>query len=369
MRTRISRFKRLGSAPSCGGVATRLAYRHARDAGLELGPLLRRAKLTKVLVEQEDARLSVLSQIAFLSGVAEAIGDEELGVHLAQGYDLRQVGLLHYVAASSELISTALQQTARFSAVANEGVTLRTVSDADGTHVRVRYGSVPRYLDRHQIEFWVVSILRTLSELAGRQIRPLRVRLVHHRGEDKTELDRFLRQEVEYSADADEIVLSKETCALRVVSGDLHLNNLLLKYAEATLANSKAKSPDLLTKVQNGIVPLLPHGNVRVELIAKRLGLSERTLARKLAAEGLTYSEVLERLRRTLAERYLAEDDLSVSRIAWLLGYREVSAFTNAFRRWTGSTPTAVRNRRQTRAKPRSCAPAPASRGPRAASA
>ena len=138
-------------------------------------------------------------------------------------------------------------------------------------------------------------------------------------------------------------MLSKETCALRVVSGDPHLNNLLLKYAEEALVDASTKPADLLTKVQNSIVPLLPHGNVRVASVAKRLGLSERTLARKLASVGLTYSEALEQLRRVLARRYLAEDDLSVSRVAWLLGFREVSAFTNAFRRWTGHTPTAER--------------------------
>jgi AraC-like DNA-binding protein len=362
MRIKTSRFRRLGAAPSCGGLATRLAYMRARGAGLELGPLLRRAKLTRTLVEQDDARLSVLSQITFLSCVAEAIADDELGVHIAQSFDLRQIGLLHYVAASSEQLSSALQQIARFSVVANEGVTVR-MTTGDDVHVRLRYGSIPRYLDKHQVEFWVVSVVRSLRQLAGRQIRPVRVRLVHRRGGGKTDLDRFLGRAVEYGADADEIVLSKETCALRVVGGDPHLNNLLLKYAEEALAHANTKSADLLTKVQNSIVPLLPHGNVRVASVAKRLGLSERTLARKLASVGLTYSEALEQLRRVLARRYLAEDDLSVSRVAWLLGFREVSAFTNAFRRWTGHTPTAERNRPQRLDKGRSVSPKVATQG------
>ena len=74
-----------------------------------------------------------------------------------------------------------------------------------------------------------------------------------------------------------------------------------------------------------------------------RLGLSQRTFARRLSLEGHTFSEVLEKLRSDLAERYLTDESLSISKIAWLLGYQEVSAFTHAFKRWTGRTPREAR--------------------------
>src|SRR5262249_31784735 len=73
--------------------------------------------------------------------------------------------------------------------------------------------------------------------------------------------------------------------------------------------------------------------------IASRLGLSLRTLERRLAAEQLTFSTVLDRLRADLARRYLQDEDLPISKIAWLLGYTEVSAFNHAYKRWTGRTP------------------------------
>jgi AraC-like DNA-binding protein len=71
--------------------------------------------------------------------------------------------------------------------------------------------------------------------------------------------------------------------------------------------------------------------------------MSTRTLARRLADEGLTFARILDDLRADLARRYLGEQDLSMSRIAWLLGYQEVSAFTHAFKRWTGETPSSAR--------------------------
>ena len=77
----------------------------------------------------------------------------------------------------------------------------------------------------------------------------------------------------------------------------------------------------------------------------RQLGLSQRTLARRLASENLSFSDVLENLKVDLGWRYLAENDLSISQVAWLLGYQEVSSLTHAFKRWTGKTPRQARLR------------------------
>ena len=71
--------------------------------------------------------------------------------------------------------------------------------------------------------------------------------------------------------------------------------------------------------------------------------MSERTLARKLSEEGLNFTEILQHMRRDLAVRYLDDRNLHVSKIAWLLGFYDVSAFTHAFKRWTGKTPRQMR--------------------------
>jgi AraC-like DNA-binding protein len=74
--------------------------------------------------------------------------------------------------------------------------------------------------------------------------------------------------------------------------------------------------------------------------------MSERTLARKLSDEGLNFTEILQQLRRDLSVRYLNDHKLHVSKIAWLLGFHEVSAFTHAFKRWTGKMPRQMRTAR-----------------------
>jgi AraC-like DNA-binding protein len=86
-----------------------------------------------------------------------------------------------------------------------------------------------------------------------------------------------------------------------------------------------------------------PHGKANAKDVAQKLGMSQRTLARHLASEGLTFVEMLKELRIDLAKRDLADRDLSISQNAWLLGYKDISSFTHAFKRWTGDTPRTTR--------------------------
>ena len=91
----------------------------------------------------------------------------------------------------------------------------------------------------------------------------------------------------------------------------------------------------------------MPHGKAQAGKVARKLGMSQRTLARRLASEELRFAGVLQELRYDLARRHLADKELSISQIAWLLGYHNVSAFTNAFKRWTGKTPRVTRQKLQ----------------------
>ncbi len=142
---------------------------------------------------------------------------------------------------------------------------------------------------------------------------------------------------------AERFVLNANTRELPLIHADPHLNNLLLKYCEAAITGRRGNVSQLRARVENAVSSLLPHGRVVVDDVARSLGMSKRTLARRLSDEGLSFTEVLQQLRRDLAVRYLDDPKLHISKIAWLLGFNEVSAFTHAFKRWTGKAPTQMR--------------------------
>jgi len=154
---------------------------------------------------------------------------------------------------------------------------------------------------------------------------------------------RFVGTKVQFDAGRDEFALDVGVRELPLIHSDNYLNDLLLKYCEAALSDRRGNMSQLRTRVENAISSVLPHGRVLVGDIARTLGMSKRTLERRLSDEGLKFTEILQQLRRDLADRYLDDRTLQVSKIAWLLGLQEVSTFTRAFKRWTSKTPREMR--------------------------
>jgi AraC-like DNA-binding protein len=342
MRDRDS--KRLGTLPNATGSITRLAYAKAKDAGADLVPLLKEAGLTLREIEDPDVRLRVRDQIRFLNLAAGALQDDYLGFHLAQQPDLREIGLLYYVAASSEMMSEALRRAARYSSIVNEGVSLKYL-DARDVSVKFEYVGVSRHLDRHQIEFFMTLLVRMCRQLTGLRLVPTRVSFTHRRDGNYPAFVEFFGGNGEFGATADEVAFAPTIKQTPILGADPYLNKILIADCEGALSRRPTNRSSFRSSVENVIVPLLPHGTARAGEIARRLGVSQRTFARRLSLEGLTFSDILESLRSDLAERYLNDENLSISQIAWLLGYREVSALTHAFKRWTGKTPREARSR------------------------
>ena len=336
--------KRFGALPSAVGSIARLACAQARAAGVDVDPLLEKASITQQQIDDPSVRLNVRDQIRFVNLAASALRDDFLGFHLAQSANHREAGLLYYVAASSETLSQALQQTARYASIVNEGVSLKYVEDDDGVRMVFRYVGVSRHLDRHQMEFIAALLVRMCRHLTGQHVKPMRMRFTHPYDTVRSDVVEFFGCDIEFNASVDDVTFASPIRLLPVINPDPYLNSLLVKYCEEALSRQSANLGSFRSAAENAIVPLLPHGKAQAGEIARRLGVSQRTFARRLLAEGVTFSEVLESVRLHLAQRHLADVSLSISQIAWLLGYQEISGFTHAFKRWTGRTPRDARS-------------------------
>lgn len=230
--------------PSATGGIARLVCARLREAGVPLGPLLSRAGLTAEQIDDRKARLQVASQIRLLELAAEALHDDDLGFHLARDFDLREVGLLYYVLASSQTVAEALSKAERYSRIANEGISLRFGAKGE-TAITLRYVDVERRSDRQQIKFWLTSIVRLNRVLTNRRLVPSRVRVAHHRAATPAEVRSFLGCEIEYGSDVDEVAFPEAVRLMPVVSADPHLNELLVTYCEEALAHRRPGSVTL----------------------------------------------------------------------------------------------------------------------------
>ena len=337
-----SALKKIAALRRCGGLLSRLAYEHGRKEGVDVEVFLRQANLTPREIKNNDIPLGVQNQIKFVDLVANATSDPLLGLRLAYSYDLREIGLLYYVIASAETLLGSLLRVARYSDVANEGVDLE-VKKGNLLRVRLHYSGVARHSDVHQIEFWMASLVRICRKLIGTNLKPIEVRIMHDRRKQVPEMEKLLGCAVKTGADVDEIIFGRESGEYPVVTADPYLEQVCVRFCEETLARRGKKTSPLKVRVENAIAVLLPHGEMHFGSVAADLGMSGRTLARRLASEGHSFSRILDDLRLALARRYLAESDMSISEIAWLLGYSEVGNFTHAFHRWTGTNPRTER--------------------------
>jgi AraC-like DNA-binding protein len=135
-----------------------------------------------------------------------------------------------------------------------------------------------------------------------------------------------------------------------LVNADPRLNKILLNVCEETLNARTRNTGQFRVTVENTIARLLPHGQAHAHVVAAKLGMSERTLTRRLAEEDVTFIEVLRQLKASLASRYLEDEGMPISKIAWLLGFEDASSFSHAprvkaFRKRSGVARAVVRRR------------------------
>jgi AraC-like DNA-binding protein len=340
--------------PTVTGFAVKQAIGVLRKHNIAVAPLLKRAGVSEYDISVGDGtpaknRISAVGQAKFLEYVAEAIDDSAFGLHLAEQSDPRDVGVLFYVAAGAKDISEALTLTARYLRIVNEAVHLKLKRTPENLAVESELIGLPRHSVRQNVEFGMAVILKALRDVAGRNIRPTRAAFVHARNSDLREFERFYLCPVEFGRAANEGVstdlleFSNDTLSVPLVTADPKLLQALQPFCNEAAKERRTPTATLRSAVENEAERLLPHGKMQKRNIAKALGLSERTLSRRLAEEGTTFDEVVDQLRRSLAVQYLKEPGIALSQISWLLGYQGSTSFNHAFRRWTGRSPAKAR--------------------------
>ena len=342
----LARSSGLSSIPSASGGIVRLACARLDEMGKNSTLILSKVGLTPEQARDPAIRLEVRSLIKLLELAAGELQDEWLGFHLARSFDLREIGLVYYVVASSGQLADALGNAERYSQINNEGVRLRFRVQDGTAAISLDYVNVDRHADRHQVEFWFVTLVRICQQVTSRRLSPLRLKTRHFRNETPAEIKAFFGVDIEFGANADEICFPQTIAELSVVGRDEYLNELLRRYAEEALARNPRERLTVRSKVEEILSKQLPHGRVTASEVARKLAMSLRTLSRKLGEEDTSFAEILDQLRAALAKRYLHDKTLPISEIAWLVGYREISSLTHAFKRWTGMTPRQFRSLR-----------------------
>jgi AraC-like DNA-binding protein len=333
-----------GSEPATvNGFAAKRALAILRSRDIDPSPLLRRARLSGYEPGEHRHRISALSQAQLVQYASETLKDTAFGLHLAQQTDPREAGLLFYAISAGNDVREALTLFARYARIANDAVRVAMVPRPTGTTLALTSFRIPRHSCRQNLEFAMAMIVKALREAAGRELNPGGARFSHARTTDLKEFNRFFNCVVEFSSQQDALDFEDQTLRLPLVTSDRYLLETLRPYCEEAATARRTSGGSFRARVENEIYRLLPHGRANVKTVAKFLGASPRTLARRLAEEKTSFAKILDELRQTLALQYVREANFTMAQIAWLLGYERPESFTHAFRRWSGRSPSDVR--------------------------
>ena len=309
--------------------------------GLDESELRRRFAIPDETLSDVDARVGAELLVRLWSELPRMLGDDDFGLHLGENTAQTSLPLAARMYESYPTVGEGLTKLAGFHRLMNDLHPTTVERGAEVTHIRVRSKGTAIVTPRHATEFVFAWMLFTTRRTTGVEFFPRRMRLEHGRPKDTRELQRVFRCPMDFDADCAEFTVANAVLDLPQKTADPALVEILESHARLLLGRLPDRS-SFVTRVKGAIVPLLREG-ASIEAVARSMRLSERSVQRYLQQDGTTYADVLNEVRRSLAEAALRDTAASITEVAHSLGFSDQSAFHKAFARWTTMTPGAFR--------------------------
>ena len=287
--------------------------------------------------------IEVETALRLMDAAAHEVGDDHFGLHAGGLMDYGTLGVLTYAVLNAPTVGTALRNFERYARSHFRGPRIRLETDGDEARLELVLDVADGVPRRQHAEAAAVVGLRILRQLIGPDWRPRRVLFAHDRPRDVSEHERVFGAPLRFRQGIHVgLVFDARDLKRRVPGADRRLLPVIERHLDELLAKPEARDT-WLGEVRNAIASSICDGYPGIQTVARRLGLSARTLQRRLGEERTVFKTLVEDVRRELALRYLADGRTRLTDVAFLVGYSELSAFGRAFHRWTGSTPLAMR--------------------------
>jgi AraC-like DNA-binding protein len=297
--------------------------------------------------EDPDTRIPYLAGSKLLARCVKATACEHFGLLVGQRANASSLGIVGFLLRSAPDVQTALQDLIRYLDLHDDGG-VPFLETAGRTSLFGYAILEPEVVAADQIyDLSVAVICNIMRDLCGSAWRPTEVWLERRRPRDAQRYRDFFRAPLRFDAVRSAVVFPSRWLNHRLAGDDPLLHRYLEREAAAL---SHRHSPDFMGEIRHLLRRLFATRAASSREIARQLGIHARTLNRRLRAEGTTFRRERERVRYAAAQQLLADSALSVARIAAALDYADASAFSRAFKRWSGSSPARWRARRAVRA-------------------
>jgi len=322
----------------------RMFAAHAGSLALDVGELV--AGVGAQLDDEATVELPFPALIALCDRVAELAGDPYVGLTIARAIPPGSYGIVEYVCASSATVGEAVQLLAKFSPLTSELARTEVIRDPVAKTVTFQHWiDHPHAPEAVQVAEFVLATYQRLGHVRlGFRPRFRAIHLVHERSERRRELEAHFDAPVVFGAPRNGLVIDAELLARPLLRADPRLLEILTERAERDLSRASAAgdAAAALVRAYRELLTATPHC-AQAHDLARTVGLSVRSLNRRLAAEGASFRTVEASVKHALANEYLEDPARPLDRIAAALGFATTSAFIRAYKRWTGRTPNRAR--------------------------
>jgi AraC-like DNA-binding protein len=305
--------------------------------GYDVDRLLAMAGLARSAVQDPDALIPCAAYGVVLCAAQQEHRIVNLPLRMAVVTPIGAFPLLDYLVVTCDSVGQGMKQLARYFRLVDNPVTLQIHDDEEPVRV-----SLDSPVLTFSLEYTASMMVHHFREETDDRFSPVALSFAH-RLEDVDEYSRVLRCPVQTGASWNGLTLSRQTWNLSLRRRDPILHGVLARHAEDL--TGRETGGGVIAELRRLLASRLANGDTGIQSVARQLATTPRTLQRRLAAEGLSYQEVLDSTRRAMAEQHLAEQRLSIAEVSYLLGYSEPAAFHRAFKRWSGATPQGFRQR------------------------
>jgi AraC-like DNA-binding protein len=329
----------VGTGPKVSVAAATGLVEAIRTAGGDPDQILRSVGLERAAFSDPHGFIACSDFARLLEEAARRTGDDCFGLHFGEGYNPKGAGPVTYVVLNSPTIAVGLQNVGRYLSVHNEAATVSFLVEGRFAYARHRLADLAMESPRQHNEYSMAIGLSLIRLMAGSQWTPVEVHFAHPPPHQISEHARIFRAPVLFSCPTNAFAIEREFVERQVPAADERLYAVLRRYLDGVL-EEMPREDFLLGSVRRVVGELMRDGDPTLTQVARKLQVGSRTLQRRLKEDGVDFKMLVDDTRRRFALSYLRDREHTLTDIAYLLGYSEVSAFNRAFRRWTGSTPS-----------------------------
>jgi AraC-like DNA-binding protein len=320
--------------------------------GIDVDELLKKANIDKSFLSNLDNKLPLENYYSLMDAAIEMTGDEYFGLHMGAGSNPGDLSILGYIMASCRNIREALEKVGKYFGII--GSTQKIYLEVEGDDARLIWDMIryfPNKCIKHCLDSGLHNFYNMILNIADKPVEIKEVWIKADSPHDLNEYKRIFNCPILFNQPTAALVFPSKILDIPLKNPNPMLLSLLEHHANSFL--SKINEDDQFSrKISLRFFESIQGNSPTIMDIAKDLGMSKRVLQNKLKEEGVTFSELINNVRKELAKSYLAEKRYTIDDITYLVGFSEPSVFRRAFKRWTGMTASQYRSSSKPKFKP-----------------